>query len=392
MKRQERIEALQKNLSQKELAGALLLYSRDIYYYTGTAQPACLLVRPDDYGLFVRSGYDFALQDIFISPEKVREERRLENIAKASGLSETAGKRLGTELDILTVEQFEGIRKAFPGFDFVNITPLLLEQRKRKEPEEIETIKKACEALHRGHEALVENLREGMTELELAAVIENAHRLAGHEGIFFIRQSDFYMSRGPIASGPNIARFSGVVYTITGVGLSSSVPAGPSMRKISKGDMIVVDIPTHVEGYHADQSRTYCLGKAGEKMQSLYADLKQVADYVIPHMKAGMKGSDICRIAFEKAHSLNRSREFQSFGSGRCSRLVGHGVGIELNEPPILSANDASVLDHGYVVTLELHMMDEQGGVVKLEDMIHILEEGNEILTKSPRALFEIER
>jgi Xaa-Pro aminopeptidase len=109
-------------------------------------------------------------------------------------------------------------------------------------------------------------------------------------------------------------------------------------------------------------------------------------------MKAGVKGSDICRVAFETAHSINRAREFQSFGSGRYSRLVGHGVGIELNEPPILSANDASVLDLDYVVTLELHMMDDQGGVVKLEDMIHIHEEGNEILTRSPRALIEIER
>ncbi|HRT62463.1 MAG TPA: Xaa-Pro peptidase family protein [Syntrophales bacterium] len=392
MRRQERIRILQKNLKETGFSGALLFYSRDIYYYTGTAQPACLLVLPDDYTLFVRGGYDFALQDIFIHRERLRQERRIENIAKVSGLSGAAGKPLGTELDILTVEQFEGIRKAFPGFDFVNITPLLLEQRKRKEPEEIERIRKSCEALHAGHGAILDNLREGITELELSAVVENAHRLAGHEGIFFIRQPDFYMSRGPIASGPNIARFSGVVYTVTGVGLSPSVPAGPSMRKIAKGDMIVVDIPTHVRGYHADQSRTYCLGKASGKMRSLYEDLKQIADHVIPQMKAGMKGGDICRIAFEKASSLNRAGEFQSFGSGRYSRLVGHGVGIELNEPPILSANDTSVLDNDYVVTLELHMMDEQGGVVKLEDMIHIREGGNAILTRSPRALSEIER
>lgn len=389
--RQERIKTLQENLRQAELSGALLFYSRDVYYYTGTAQPACLLVLPDDYGLFVRRGYDFALSDIFIDPARVREERRIENIAKISGLSGASGQRLGTELDVLTVEQFGDIRRAFPGFDFVNITPLLLEQRKRKEPEEIERISRSCEALHAGHGAIVENLREGMTELELAAVVENAHRRAGHEGIFFIRQPDFYMSRGPIASGPNIARYSGVVFTITGVGLSPSVPAGPSRRKISRGDMIVVDIPTHVEGYHADQSRTYCLGKANGRMRSLYEDLRQVADHVIPHMKAGVKGGDICRMAFDKARSLHRAKEFQSFGSGKYSWLVGHGVGIELNEPPILSANDASVLGNDFVVTLELHMMDEQGGVVKLEDMIHIREGGSEILTKSPRGLCEIE-
>jgi Xaa-Pro aminopeptidase len=81
-----------------------------------------------------------------------------------------------------------------------------------------------------------------MTELELAAAVENAHRLAGHEGIFFIRQPDFFMSRGPITSGPNLFKISGVVYTITGVGLSSSVPAGPSQRKM--GTMRIRPGPT----------------------------------------------------------------------------------------------------------------------------------------------------
>jgi Xaa-Pro dipeptidase len=392
MKRQERIKALQKNLSQMELSGALLLYSRDIYYYTGTAQPACLLVLPDDYGLFVRSGYDFALQDIFISRGNVKEERRIENVAKASGLSGAEGKRLGTELDVLTVEQFEGIRKAFPGFDFVNISPLVLEQRKRKEPEEIEKIRKSCEAVHAGHLAVMEELREGMTELQLAAAVENAHRLAGHEGIFFIRQPDFYMSRGPIASGPNIARFREVVYTISGIGLSPSVPAGPSLRKISRGDMIVIDIPTHVDGYHADQTRTYCLGPASGDMKSLYADLRAIADHLIVHIKAGMKCSDIYKMAFEQAQAQGRAGHFQNFGRGKRGRLMGHGVGIELNEPPSLSEYDHSNIDNGFVVTLEIHMMDEEGGIVKLEDMIHIREEGNEILTRSPRALIEIER
>ena len=392
MKCLERIAVLQKNLEGKGLSGALLLYSRDIYYYTGTAQPARLLVLPGDYALFVRSGFDFALRDVFISPAKVRDERRLENIAKVCGFSGAKNGRVGTELDTLTVEQFEGLRKAFPGVDFVNITPLLLEQRKTKEPGEIERIRKSCEAVHAGHGAVLESLREGMTELELAAAVENAHRLAGHEGIFFIRQPDFYMSRGPIGSGPNLSKISGVVYTITGVGLSAAVPAGPSLRNIRRGDMIVVDIPTCVDGYHADQTRTYCIGPAGGDVKSLYGDLRAIADHLIEHMKAGMKCSDIYGMALDRARALGRAGPFQHFGQGKRGRLIGHGIGIELNEPPILSEYDHSVIDNGFVVALDIHMMDEGGAVVKLEDMIHIREEGNEILTRSPRELCEVRR
>jgi Xaa-Pro aminopeptidase len=141
----ERIKVLQKKLAEGGIDAALLIYSRDVLYYTGTAQPSCLLVTPGDYTLYIRSGLEFAVQDVFIGREKIREERRLEKIL-AGALSRLAGKpgKIGSELDILTAEQFEALRKACPGVDFVNISPVTLEQRKVKEPGEIERLRRAC--------------------------------------------------------------------------------------------------------------------------------------------------------------------------------------------------------------------------------------------------------
>jgi len=386
-----RISVLQRRLVEGGIDAALLVYSRDILYYTGTAQPSCLLVTPGDYTLYVRSGLEFALQDVFIGREKLLEERRLEKIL-AGALSRLAGKpgKIGSELDILTAEQFEAPRKAGPGVDCVNISPVTLEQRKVKEPGEIERLRRACDAVHAGHEAVMTTLREGVTELELAAAVENAHRLAGHEGIFFIRLPDFFMSRGPIGAGPNLSRISGVVYTITGVGMSPAVPAGPSRRAIRRGETVVVAIPTLVDGYHADQTRTYCIGKAGKAIHELYDDLQAVADHLIGTIRPGMTGRDVYRMARQKADDLGRSGEFMSFGGGKASRILGHGIGLELNEPPILSEHDSSSIPEGCVVALDMHMMTQGGGVVKLEDMIHVGRGGNEILTRTPRQLFEI--
>ena len=387
----ERIKVLQKKLAEGGIDAALLIYSRDVLYYTGTAQPSCLLVTPGDYTLYIRSGLEFAVQDVFIGREKIREERRLEKIL-AGALSRLAGKpgKIGSELDILTAEQFEALRKACPGVEYVNISPVTLEQRKVKEPGEIERLRRACDAVHAGHEAILSSLREGVTELELAAAVENAHRLAGHEGIFFIRLPDFFMSRGPIGSGPNLSRISGVVYTITGVGLSPAVPAGPSRRAILRGETVVVDIPTLVDGYHADQTRTYCIGKTGKAIHELYGDLLAVADHLIDTIRPGMTGRDVYRMARQKADDLGRTREFMSFGGGKASRILGHGIGLELNEPPILSEHDTSSIPEGCVVALDMHMMTEGGGVVKLEDMVLVGSKGNEILTRTPRQLFEI--
>lgn len=390
MEHKDRIKFLQDKIQEQELCGALLFYSRDIFYYTGTAQPSYLVVLPEDYFLFVRSGFDFALNDVFIEKDEMKEERRLENIYKEIFSKLQSKNKIATELDILTTNQFFEFKRVFPGYDFVDVSPFVLEQRKRKDTFEISKMKEACEAIDMGHKAVLATLREGITELELAAAVENAHRLAGHEGIFFTRRPDFFMSTGPISSGPNLFKISGVVYTITGVGLSPSVPAGPSKRKITRGDLVIVDIPTLVNGYHGDQTRTYILGKANAKVKSMYNNLKEIADYLIKNIEIGMKCSEIYQMAIEKSKELKSTDYFLNFGRGRRARIIGHGIGLELNEPPTLSEYDYSEVLDGYVIALDMHMMEENVGVVKLEDVILIDHKGNEILTKSPRQLSEI--
>jgi len=390
MKTEKRIRILQEKLREREFSGALLLYSRDVFYYTGTAQPSYLVVLPNEFFLFVRSGFEFAINEAFIPQERIREERRLKNIYREIFSNLPNNKKIGAELDVLTAAQFMTFKKIFSGFEFVDISPVIMEQRTRKDPDEIHKIKEACKAVHAGHHAVLENLKEGTTELELAAAVENAHRLAGHEGIFFIRQPDFFMGRGPISSGSNLFRISGVVYTITGVGLSPSVPAGPSRRSISKGDLVVIDIPTLVDGYHGDQTRSYILGKANGQVEMMHNRLKEIADYLIETIRPQMKCSEIYQMAMKKSEELKVQDIFLSFGRGKMSRMIGHGVGLELNEPPILAEYDHSEVSDGFVLALDMHMMDDNVGVVKLEDMILITDNGNEVLTKTPRHLFEV--
>jgi Xaa-Pro dipeptidase len=122
----------------------------------------------------------------------------------------------------------------------------------------------------------------------------------------------------------------------------------------------------------------------------MYDNLKEIADHLIENMKPGMKCSEIYGMAIKKAQELKAIDSFLNFGKGRRSRLLGHGIGLELNEPPVPSEYDHSEIDEDYVIALDMHMMDESAGVVKLEDMILIKDEGNEIVTKSPRHLFEV--
>jgi Xaa-Pro dipeptidase len=389
MNRKERIGQLQRKIMDEGLGCALLFYSRDIFYYTGTAQPSYLLVLPDAYFLFIRSGYDFAVKDVFIGADHMQEERKIETIYSkiCSGLK---NRKIAMELDILPVKQYLVYTKIFDGWEFSDVSPMVLEQRATKDPYEIEQIRKACTAIHAGHEAAISTLREGITELELAAAIENAHRLAGHEGAFFMRLPDFFMSRGPVGSGPNLAKFSGVVYSVTGVGLSPAVPVGPSMRRIKHGDSVVIDIPTFVNGYHADQTRTYVLGKCESKLKDKYERLKEIHESVIEGIRPGMSGDDIYRSAVEKAEKLKVAEAFLSFGNGKRSHMIGHGLGIEINEPPIIAAGSSSIISENFVLGIEMHLMNDTIGVLKLEDTVRVGEYGNEMLTVSSRELCDI--
>jgi Xaa-Pro aminopeptidase len=382
-----RIGHLQEQIALNGFTGAILFYSRDILYYTGTAQPSYFVVFPDEYFLFVRSGFDFVIDEVAIKKDKIIEEGRLEKIKEQIKVELPIEGKIGTELDLLPANRFSQFKKVFSESEFVNLSPIILEQRKQKDAYEIEMIKEACKVIDAGHEAVLSNLKEGMTELELAACVEHAHRLAGHEGIFFIRQPDFFMSRGPLASSSNLFRISGVVYTITGVGLSSAVPAGPSRKRIERGDLILVDIPVLVNGYHADQTRMYVLG-ANDKAQRLFDALKEISNHLVDNIEIEMKYGEIFQMAVEKAKGLNVEDYFLRLGN-RKAHFVGHGIGLELNEPPLLSNYDHSKVSSGVVVTLEMHMMSKNC-VVKLEDMLLIGEKKNKILSITPRELFQV--
>jgi Xaa-Pro dipeptidase len=364
-----------------------LFYSRDVFYYSGTAQPAYLVVLPDDYRLFVRRGYETALTESGLEKERIVSEGSLQAIAKWAFPGDGRSKKVGTELDVLTVLQARSMNRSLGMRELEDVSGEILEQRMVKDAQEVESIKKACSAIHAGHVAVMSTLRAGMTELELAAAVENAQRLAGHEGCFFMRVSDFVMSRGPLASGPNLRHTSGTLFTLSGAGLSPAIPTSASRRTIQEGDMVLVDIPACIEGYHGDQSRTYAVGHASQHAQDLFQCLRRVADCLAINLRPGMTCGEVFSMATREAEESGIGDTFMSFHSGVRGHFVGHGIGLELNEPPLLARNSTVVLESGMVLALELHLMESKGLSLKLEDTVLLNPNGAQMLTLSPREL-----
>lgn len=382
-----RLNNLQERLLELEIKAAVLILSRDIFYYTGTAQPCILVVTQNDYFLIVRRALDFVLNETWIDTGKILNNGSFKEVLlKLKELGINKGK-LGLELDVIPAELYLKIMSIFSDFKPVNISVEIMMQRMKKDQEEIDLIRTACSIMKAGHQRVLEVLSEGMTELELAAEVEYAHRKVGHEGILSMRNFDFYISRGPLSSGENLFKVSGFANTITGIGLSPAVPAGPSLRRIKNGDLIIVDIPTCYRGYHCDETRTYLLGKASTEVKDLFKSLRDISDNVIALLKDGIKCSELFGIAYSCARRLGVEDYFLGL-TPRKGNFIGHGIGLDANEPPILFEKSDFVLRSNFVITIEIHLTHPEHGAVKLEDMVLINENGCEILSVTERELF----
>ncbi len=387
MEKMQRLNRLQDILRERGLSGAILFHSRDLFYYSGTAQPAFLLALPDDYSLFVRRGFETARRETFLEAGKVVTGKDPTSIFSRMFPGAGSGERVGTEMDLIPFALASQFKHALGDRELVDVSGDILSQRMVKDSLEIQSIRKACAAIHAGHLAAMAALSPGITELELAAAVENAQRLSGHEGCFFVRSNDFVMSRGPLASGPNLKETSGTLFTLSGAGLSSAIPTGPGARRMERGDLVLVDIPACIEGYHADQSRTYCIGEPSAEEADLFGRLREVSDCVIRSMTPGVPCSELFRLAQSSADDLGIGDAFMRFDSGAKAHFIGHGIGLELNEHPILTAKSTVFLKDRTVIALEMHIVKKDGPALKLEDTVLVTAEGGEILTQSPRHL-----
>lgn len=386
-KAKTRLSLLQQEIERRGVRAALLTHSRDVFYYTGTARPAYLAVTATGYRLFVKRALEMAVQESGLDADAIGKLATFEDILHWLADNGVTAGSIGLTLDVIPAQAYLNVQRALgPGWLVTNIADLVLWQRMVKDEDEVACIRRACEIVHQGHLAVVENLREGMTELELAALVEDAQRRHFHEGTIFVRQVDFSFGRGPLASGENLLRFSGFAHTVTGIGLSSALPAGPSRRTIRHGDAIVIDIPASCGGYHCDQSRTYVLGMAPAEVRSGYDRLKDIADFTFSQLRSGTTCSSVFRATHEYAVRLGTRETFLACGNERAD-FVGHGVGLEINEPPLLCERDGTALPENSVVAIEMHLSDPRWGTVKLEDTVLVRRDGAEFLTVTPREL-----
>jgi len=365
---------------------ALLLHPRDVLYYAGTVRPAALLVSSQDTVLFVRRGFEYARREATVA--HVEPMSGFASVAEVVAEIGLTGDVLSTELDVVPARVCRRLAEVFPAWELADVSPLVLAQRAIKDEEEVAATRRAAAVADAGHRVVPQVIAPGMSELALATEVEAAMRRAGHEGYQPLRHPGARGGGVLLVSGENLVVRGGHGLVVTGAGLSPGTPYGPSRRMLQPGDLVVVDVGSTWAGYTADESRTFVVGQATDAQWALFAVARAVEDSVLEALRPGVAVADLYAVA--EAVIVQGARPHFAPGSLALPGFVGHGIGLELDEPPVLWPRDETHLQAGMVLAIEIEVNTPiQGMMVKLEDTAVVRPDGYELLTGAPRKLVE---
>lgn len=372
-----RIEKLQAALERLRLGCAILLQNRDIYYFTGTMQDGALVVPASgEPVLLVRRNYERAQQEATVPPL-----RRMDSLDEMRGIVPQGMARAGMEADVLPVATYQRLVKLFPGTEWVDISGAIMELRMVKEPGELELISRSAAINDAAHRRAAEVLRDGLTEVELFSEMEYVARRLGDDRLGSSRGFNTLppcqIGSGDGATVPNRA-----MLPFGGVGMSPAAPCGPSARTIRRGEAVVVDWVSSFNGYISDQTRTYFIGPPDGELLRAYETCQRIYHAVVAAMAPGVPGRQLYELAVKMAAEAGYEH-FLGLGEYRV-RFVGHGVGLELTEQPVLSYREDRPLPADCVLTVEPKIVLPGKGAVGIENTLWLSRDGPRPFTSAP--------
>ena len=358
-----RIGNLRRKLRRTGLSGLLVTHLPDVRYLCGfTGSNAALAITGRRSRLFTDGRYRTqAAEEVQIADIEIM--ARAAAIAAVEWLAAQPGSEsAGFDPAHTTVAEFSRWREALPArlrraFLSALPNPLVESLRLVKDEDELSILSEAALIGTRLFDYILGVLRPGLREVEVAAELEHAARLAGAEGMSFD--------------------------TIVASGVRSAMPHGhASQARLPRRGFLTLDFGIIHKGYCSDMTRTVHFGKPRANERATYEAVLEAQQSGVQAVAAGVRCGDVD----EAARSiLRRAGMAEAF-----SHSTGHGVGIEIHELPRLASGQTTRLEAGMVVTIEpgVYLPGQFG--IRIEDMVAVTRTGSEILTPAPKALIEL--
>ena len=378
-----RLLTFQQRLQKTELHGALLFHTPDIYYLAGTKQEGLLFVPAQgECRLFVIRHPRRAAVESPVPVVPLKSMKRLPELLADSG----AGRRLGTEMDVITLSTFNRWKRILPEVEFSDVSNLIRETKAVKSHWEIETMSRAAEILSMGYQAMLNGMREGITESELASLVLLAMRNAGHEGGEPMRNGRMEGFIGHVLSGVSAVVPSYMNAPITGMGVSAAMPQGPGRKPIARGETVIFDYFGTCLGYIVDMTRTASLGETHQILKDAHNVLIDIHSHLAEALREGADGADVYDGVVDIARRSPYGDNFMGYDDVGVG-FIGHGVGTEIDEYPFIARGLTMPLREGMVVAVEPKFLFPDIGAVGVENTYLIGKSGARALTTVPMEL-----
>lgn len=363
---QSRINKLQAAMREKEIGGALIIQRADLFYFSGTGQNGHLFVPAEGEPTLI----------IKKSLPRAQQESALKNIVPFSGwetlmdiISQSAPESspVGLELDVLPTSLYFRYQEKLKNYRLVDISSLIRRVRSVKSNYEIGQMVEAARLSESVFNHAREIIREGLTEVELSAHLEFHARTMGHQGAIRMRGFNQEQYYGHVLTGENSAAITFFDGPTGGSGLNPSYPQGAGAAVIRENEPILIDFVTVLRGYLVDQTRIFCVGELPPHLHEAHRQAVRIRDALAEMGKPGVACSDLYKKAEEMANEGGLANHFMGYVER--VNFIGHGVGIELDELPIIAPGYNHPLEEGMVFALEPKFIFPAEGTVGIEDV-----------------------
>lgn len=382
-----RVARLQEKMKGK-MDGILIQQNVDLFYFSGTMQGGLLYIPAEGAPLLrIRKSQSRAKEDAAFEVEPWKSFKTLQ-----SDLEGRYGKieKIGIEWDVLPYQMADRLFTAFPRpIAWPDASSLIREVRMIKSPYEIALMKEAAKIQHEGVMKGLAAIPQGIREIDLVSTIEKEIRSFGHIGVTRTRAFNQELVLGAVISGPEAAYPSYFDGPGGGEGLSPAAPAGSGWSAIRPNEPILIDFCTSYEGYLFDQTRTAVWGDLEPMLKEAYHYSVEILREAEKKAKPGLPAEELFFYALELVKGWGLEEHFMGYGESQV-KFLGHGVGLEVDEWPVLAKGFKTPLTPGMTIAIEPKFTFPGKGIVGIENTYLVTEEGLSSLSVTSEELFHI--
>lgn len=379
-----RIAKIRSAMAQQNLDAILITDNANIYYVTGRVINGYVYLPADgDVTYFIRRPVELKGDNIHY----IRKPEQIAEYLKAKGIEQP--RNLGLELSVTDYMTAERLSKLFPSSTISNASQVLRVSRAVKTPFELEMLRRSGVKHAMVYKHIPNLYQDGMSDIELQIEIERASRLEGCLGQFRISGGSMELFMCNILTGENADTPTPYDFAMGGGGLDPSLPVGANGTIIKPGMTVMVDANGNFTGYMTDMTRVFSLGN----VEPLASEAHECSIKICRELeKLGIPSTPASQL-YERAIEIVTQHGLEHYFMGHAQKagFIGHGVGIEINELPVIAPRSKDILQLNNVIAIEPKFVIPQVGAVGIENTYIVTANGLERITNAPEHIISLD-